>query len=212
MRINTKMDKTFKTINSYNHCAGEFVEKHMDLGIYKRFFQEFSDSLKMNSSILDLGCGPGNVAKFLVEQNKDYKIIGFDLSTVMLELAQQNAPTEQFVLGDIRHLILKQKFDAVIISFCLIHLDDNEAKELLSTTYGLLNANGFLYLSFMSGGRPGFEKASFSEEVMFFNYFCLDDIGKTLMNLGFAIMSKHFHEYLGKNGRIIQDVIIIARK
>ncbi|NLW48253.1 MAG: class I SAM-dependent methyltransferase [Firmicutes bacterium] len=206
------MDKTVKTIEGYNRCAGEFVAKHMDLGIYEQFVREFSNCLKEGSTILDLGCGPGNIVKFLVNQDKGYKILGVDLSPKMLKIARQNVPTEQFIIGDIRHLQMERKFDAVIVSFCMIHLNDDEAIGLLGKTYDLLNAKGYLYLSFMSGGTPGFDKASFSDKEMYFNYFSPAKIEKELLNLGYAIISKHFHEYRGKLGQVIQDVIIIVNK
>lgn len=204
------MDKTVKTIEGYNRCAGVFVAKHMSLGIYEQFVREFSNYLKEGSTILDLGCGPGNIAKFLVNQNKGYKILGVDLSHEMLKLARQNVPTEQFVIGDIRDLQLEQKFDAVIASFCIIHLEDDEAIGLLRKTRDLLNDQGFLYLCFMNGGIPGFDKASFSNEEMYFNYFSPDEIKKLLENLDYKVLSMHFHEYRRKDGQVIQDVIIIA--
>lgn len=204
------MDKTAKTIEGYNRCAGAFVAKHMSLGIYEQFVREFSNCLKEGSTILDLGCGPGNIAKFLVNQNKGYKILGVDLSSEMLKLAHQNVPTEHFVIGDIRDLQLERKFDAVIASFCIIHLEDDEAIGLLRKTRDLLNDQGFLYLCFMNGGIPGFDKASFSNEEMYFNYFSPDEIKKILENLDYKVLSMHFHEYRRKDGQVIQDVIIIA--
>lgn len=206
------MDKTVKTIESYNRCVRKFVKKHMDLRVYEQFVREFSNCLREGSSILDLGCGPGNIAKFLVNQDKGYKILGVDLSSEMLKLARQNVPTGEFVIGDIRHLQLEPKFDAVIASFCMIHLENEEAVELLRKIHDLLNDKGYLYLSFMSGGVSGFDKASFSEEEMYFNYFSPEKIKKILENLDYRVLSMHFHEYRRKGGQVIQDVIIIARK
>lgn len=206
------MDSTVKTIESYNRCTGAFVAKHMNLGIYEQFVREFSNCLKEGSTILDLGCGPGNIAKFLVNQDKGYKILGVDLSSEMLKLARQNVPAGEFVIGDIRHLQLELKFDATIASFCIIHLDDDEVMELFKRTYNLLNEQGFLYLSFMNGGIPGFEKASFSDKEMYFNYFSFDEIEKILEYLGYVLISRYFCEYRVKCDQVIQDIIIIARK
>jgi ubiquinone/menaquinone biosynthesis C-methylase UbiE len=206
------MDKTVNTIEGYNRCVRKFVEKHMDLGVYEQFVLEFSNYLKEGSTILDIGCGPGNIAKFLVNQDKGYKILGVDLSLEMLKLARQNVPTEEFVMGDIRHLQLELKFDAAIASFCIIHLDDDEVMELFKRTYNLLNEQAFLYLSFMNGGVPGFDKANFSDEEMYFNYFSPAEIEKTLENLGYTLISRHFHEYRAIGDQVIQDIIIIVRK
>jgi hypothetical protein len=64
----------------------------------------------------------------------------------------------------------------------------------------------------MSGGIPGPDKASFSEEEMFFNYFSPVKIEKELLNLGYRIIARDFHEYLGNKDQLIQDVILIANK
>jgi len=199
------------TVSGYDRCVDTFVKQHMNLGKYEQFIKKFSDFLKKGSYILDLGCGPGNIAKFLIAQEKDYKILGVDLSVNMLQVARQYVPTEQFICADIRHLELERKFDAVIISFCIIHLDDNETNELFRKTYNLLNDEGYLYISFMHGGVSGFEKASFSENELFFNYFCPNEIEKALINLGFLIRVKHFHDYY-RCDQIIKDVFIIAQK
>lgn len=206
------MDHNHKTIESYDKCAERFVKKYFDLGLFKDSVQHFSNLLKEESSILDLGCGPGNVAKFLMDQGKGYKILGVDLSTEMLKLAHQNAPCAEYLRADIRDLKLKRKFDAVIASFCMIHLEDDEAIGLLRKTHELLNDQGYLYLSFMSGGIPGPDKASFSEEEMFFNYFSPVKIEKELLNLGYRIIARDFHEYLGNKDQLIQDVILIVNK
>jgi cyclopropane fatty-acyl-phospholipid synthase-like methyltransferase len=206
------MDKATKTIESYNHCANTFVHTYMDLGLFEQFFREFSDLLKEGSTILDLGCGPGNVSKFLADQNKGYKIVGVDLSTEMLQYAKQYVPSGQFILADLRHLVLKQTFDAVIASFCIIHLNDNETTDLLRKTFDLLGDVGYLYISFMHGGVPGFEKASFSENEMFFYYHVPEEIMKVLEKVGYRVISKYRHDYQRTPNQAIQDIIIIARK
>lgn len=206
------MNMTRKTIQSYNRCANTFVQEHMDLGVFKRFIQEFSDLLKVGASILDLGCGPGNIGKFLMNQKKRYKLLGVDLSPEMLRLAKQHVPDGKFILADLRDLRLQEKFDAVIVSFCIIHLDTDHAKDLLRKAFDLLNAGGYLYLSFMSGGKPGLEKATFSQDELYFNYFMPKQIPEYLERLGYRIISKYRHDYQKANNQVIQDIILIAQK
>lgn len=205
-------DKTTITIDSYNRCVAQFIKEHMNLGLYEPFFQEFSDLLKEGATILDLGCGPGNVGKFLVNQNKGYKITGIDLSVEMLKAARQNVPNAEFIHGDIRHLTLGEKFDAVIISFCIIHLTNDETVELFQKIHELLEENGLMYVSFMSGGTPGFDKVSFSRSCMFFNYYSPEEVVKLLESMGYIIKAKHFREYHWNKDQVNQDVILIAGK
>jgi cyclopropane fatty-acyl-phospholipid synthase-like methyltransferase len=206
------MDKTVKTIESYNRCVRDFVEKYMDLGKYKRFVEEFSDRLKTGAKILDLGCGPGNVAKLLMDQHREYQIWGVDLSMEMIKLAQRNVPSGHFILQDIRFLEPARTFDAIIASFCLIHLDDDETNRLVKKTFTWLNENGCIYISFMTGGKPGFEKPNFSDGEIYFNYYFPERMSQMLEEAGYQIVSRQNQDYLRKDGKKISDVFIIARK
>lgn len=53
-----------KTIHAYDTCIDRYVEKFMDFKSYTEkalYFQKHY--LSEGATILDLGCGPGNVAK-----------------------------------------------------------------------------------------------------------------------------------------------------
>lgn len=206
------MDKTGKTIESYNHCADTFVQIYMDLGLFEKYFREISDLLRKGSTILDMGCGPGNVARFLINQNKGYQIVGVDLSAVMLQYAKQYVPGGKFILADLRNIVFQQTFDAVIASFCIIHLGENETSDFLRKTFDMLGTGGYLYLSFMYGGIPAFEKTSFSEQEMFFYYHAPEEITKVLEKTGYRVISTYRHDYQRTANQTIQDIVMIARK
>jgi cyclopropane fatty-acyl-phospholipid synthase-like methyltransferase len=206
------MDKTQQTIASYNRCAEAFTGKYLDLGIYQKFIEDFSKRLKVGALILDLGCGPGNTAKFLMDQDRDYQILGVDLSAEMIKLARRNVPNGSFTLNDLRYFEPDQTFDAIIASFSLIHLDAEEVKRLLAKTFTWLNENGYLYLSFMDGGVPGFEKTDFSQDELFFYYHPAKQIVRILESAGYEIVSRYSREYLRAGKQMINDVFIVARK
>ncbi len=206
------MDKTGKTIESYDDCVDRFVQIHMDLGLFEKYFQEISDLLRESSTILDMGCGPGNVARFFLNQNKEYQIVGVDLSVVMLQHAKQYAAGANFILGDIRNIAFQERFDAVIASFCIIHLRENETAVFLRKTFNMLDPGGYLYLSFMCGGTPGFEKTNFSEQEMFFCYHEPEKITRDLNRTGYQVISTYRHDYQRTANQTIQDVVMIVRK
>lgn len=206
------MDKTSKTIDSYNQCAATFAAQHMDLGIYQKFITGFSALLKPHAQILDLGCGPGNVARFLLDQNKGYHLLGVDLSPEMLRLARRNVPQATFVLSDLRNWEPDQKFDAIISSFSIIHLSDPEARELLRKTFDWLNAGGYLYVNFMEGSTAGYELASFSEQPIFFNYYQAETFTQNLQEIGYHLIALHSQDYTRSNGLVIKDVFVTAQK
>jgi 2-polyprenyl-3-methyl-5-hydroxy-6-metoxy-1,4-benzoquinol methylase len=72
----------------------------MDLSLYDESYDDFCQLLqKKNASILEIGCGPGNVTKYLLGKRPDYKIHATDAAPSMLALAKINNPTAK-VEGD----------------------------------------------------------------------------------------------------------------
>jgi len=59
------MDKTSKTIETYNQHASDYENKFMDFASYKNKIKSFCEMLKRQARVLDVACGPGNVAKVL---------------------------------------------------------------------------------------------------------------------------------------------------
>jgi len=91
----------------------------MDDRIFEKWRAYTENHLKKTASILELGCGNGQLGILLKEAG--YAIEGLDLSTEMLSLAQmhQDKAGVHFPLfqGDMRHLENFGQYDA-IISFC----------------------------------------------------------------------------------------------
>lgn len=106
--------------------------------------KELNPDLK---SILELGCGSGNHANFLVLNN--IKITGLDSSDTMVSIAKsKNIPDFNPIKTDITHFELDQTFDAAISLFHVIsYLTDNESLiGCLQSVHRHLNPRGvFLF-------------------------------------------------------------------
>ena len=165
-----------------------------------------------NSLVLDLGCGPGNNAKILLERDDSCKITGIDLSVEMINMARKNVPGGNFIVQDLREIKPDKNYDAIIASFCIVHLSDDETENLVSKIARMLKAKGSLYLSFMAGKKPGRETTSFSEDEIFFNYFERNAIVKLLLKNSMEIMQVSSEGYRETDRSITEDVFIFARK
>ena len=60
------MDNQIKTIHVYNQFVKEYEQKFMSFDLYDDTFDELLKRLPANASLLELGCGPGNVIKYFL--------------------------------------------------------------------------------------------------------------------------------------------------
>lgn len=93
--------------------------------------------------ILDLCCGTGQLANFLV--SRGYKVIGVDSSREMLRFARRNAPQASFMESDAAGFTLEHPVDAAVCSFdSLNHLVQAEqVRVALASVHAALKPDGF---------------------------------------------------------------------
>ncbi len=210
------MDKTNKTIETYNQHASDYENKFMDFASYKNKIKGFCEMLKRQARVLDVACGPGNVAKVLAESDKEFEVLGIDLSSEMINKARANviSPLVHFLVRDIRDMGLEEKeFDAVIASFCLPHLTNEEAEKLIEDVSMVLVKGGFLYLSCMEGSKSGFETTSFSpKDVIFFNYYSEEFIQRELAKNNLRLVQLRRDTYIESDGNETIDMFFFAEK
>jgi len=106
--------------------------------IIEEKIERYGDSPK---SILDLGCGTGEV---LLRLLPNYEMTGVDLSKEMVEIARRKVDQVSFYIQDMRHLKLEKKHDVVISLFDTVnHLISLEGlKETFSSVWENLNEDG----------------------------------------------------------------------
>lgn len=95
---------------------------HKELENYLRFL------IPPNSSVLEIGCGSGNLLAAL----NPGRGLGIDISPKMIEAAKRNFPHLQFEVGDLEDLQIEEKFDYVVLVETIGHVDDIQSafKEL----------------------------------------------------------------------------------
>ncbi|WP_160691127.1 methyltransferase domain-containing protein [Clostridium sp. C2-6-12] len=101
--------------------------------------------LRRESSILDLGCGPGLYAEKLCR--KGHKVTGIDFSENTICYAKENAKRENLNIDykceDFFNLKYSEEYDAVIQSYGEINtFSDEERDRLLKLIYRALKQNG----------------------------------------------------------------------
>lgn len=101
---------------------------------------------------LEIGCGPGNITKYLLFKRPDFDILGIDIAPNMIALAKQNNLQARFALMDSKEIFaIKTKFAGIVCGLCIPYLSPADNEKLISDANNLLNENRLIYLSFVEG-------------------------------------------------------------
>lgn len=191
------MDKYEETFETWNNVASIYQDKFMKLDLYNYTYDYICNSItKPKAKLLEIGCGPGNIAKYLLSKRPDFDIFGIDIAPNMIEFAKKNNPTANFAVMDSRQINnLETKYDGIIGGFYLPYLSHTESKELISNSYDLLNEKGLIYLSFVEGDPAKSDFKVGSGGRVFFHFHNLDNIKKQLIRAKFDEIETFKVEY-----------------
>lgn len=95
--------------------------------------------------ILDLGAGTGIFSEYILKKYPKANITLIDISEKMLELSKlrlKKYSNMKYILADYLTYDFNKKYDIIISSLSIHHLNDNDKLELFRKCYSLLNPNG----------------------------------------------------------------------
>lgn len=99
-------------------------------------------------TVLDIGFGTATLTAKLYEQG--CTIYGQDFSARMLEIAQAKMPQARLYQGDFSNGLVEElkhnRYDAIIATYSLHHLTDEQKVGFLSGLLPLLNEGGCIYI------------------------------------------------------------------
>ncbi len=203
-----------ETYETWNKIAEIYQDKFMNLAIYNDTYDYFCDNNpNPKAKILEIGCGPGNISKYLNDRMPEFDILGIDVAPNMIELAKINVPKANFIEMDCRNISeLSAKYDGIICGFCLPYLNINDAEKLIQDISNSLNKNGIFYLSFVEGDEKdsGFKTGTTGNRV-YFNYYNLAKLKNILLAYGFEVVKEYKIEYVRKVDEIEYHNVLIAR-
>jgi ubiquinone/menaquinone biosynthesis C-methylase UbiE len=96
--------------------------------------------------VLDLGCGPGQVAEYLSAHGAE--VMGLDLARRMLRLAAERIGLARFTCGDMRMLPFRsQSFSVVVAFYSIHHLPRSDLSSALNEIHRVLAPGGVLVVA-----------------------------------------------------------------
>ncbi len=129
---------------------------------YEEMMQALIDALPFRSKdkikILDLGCGTGNLSQKLLLAYPNARISCVDMAENMLKMAKAKLKGSRNVLfwqGDVRDLSCREKYDCIVSSMVLHHVEGREKPRLYRKLRNCLPKGGvFLCVDiFLSSNR-----------------------------------------------------------
>jgi 2-polyprenyl-3-methyl-5-hydroxy-6-metoxy-1,4-benzoquinol methylase len=209
------MDRYTETFDTWNKLAALYQDRFMDLDLYNETYDFVCNTItRRNAKLLEIGCGPGNITKYLLSARPDFDIFGIDIAPNMIELAKKNNPSASFAVMDSRHIDeIKTTFDGIVCGFCLPYLSHTDSPKFITDCYHLLDEDGLLYISFVEGdpGKSDFQIAS-SGYRSYFYFYNVDDLTTQLAEHNFDDFTIFKVEYKKNETDIDIHTILTARK
>src|SRR5438874_12115511 len=132
------------------HYAAEFIKELNRKPFDCELLDEFAESMHGLGQVCEVGCGPGQIARYL--QDRGVSMCGIDLSQEMIKFAAQLNPDITFAHGDMLALELPSASLAGVVCFyTIIHLKRADATRALMELHRVLKPGGKLLLSFHGG-------------------------------------------------------------
>jgi SAM-dependent methyltransferase len=139
---------------SYDQVAAQYADKFRDEMDDKPFDRDCLDRLVREvgrlGPICDMGCGPGQIARYLHRQGTD--TLGVDLSPRMIAEAQRLNPDIPFHQGDMLSLPdADNSWGGIAAFYCIIHIPRDQIVDALREMKRVLKPSGVLLLAFHIG-------------------------------------------------------------
>jgi SAM-dependent methyltransferase len=184
------------TQNSYDQVATEYAEKFKDEMDDKPFDRACLDRLAREvgslGPICDLGCGPGQIARYLHRQGVD--TLGVDLSPRMVAEARRLNPEIHFHQGDMLSLPdADDSWGGIAAFYCILHIPREQIIDALRELKRVLKHGGVLLLTFHIG-----------DEIKH-----LDEWWEKPVNLDFAFYQpEDMQAWLKEAGYILEETLV----
>ena len=176
---------------SYDRVAQQYAAEYFDELGHKPFdralLDEFAAELRGRGPVCELGCGPGQVARYLHERGVEVR--GIDLSPEMVNCARRLNPDITFAQGDMLALDAADAAFAGLVSFyAVLHLRRADVGRALKEMWRVLRPGAPLLCSF-HGGEGELRRAEWYGEPVsvFVTLFTGAEMSGYLTAAGFAV-------------------------
>jgi cyclopropane fatty-acyl-phospholipid synthase-like methyltransferase len=178
-------DRVRKVVEAYDRAAEQYAEFRGPVsGAFRRLLDRLVDPLPKGATILDVGCGHGVPARYLVDRG--FRVTGLDGSARLLALARTAVPEADFMLGDMRTVDPGGPFDAILAWDSVFHVPRSDHAAVFARFRSWMDAGGRLLVS-LGGSGPDEFSSEMLGETFFYSGHAPDAALVLLQDAGFEI-------------------------
>ena len=131
MRIIEQQSLADNIIEIYKKHACAWTQLRGEHLYEQLWLDDFLSLIPQSSRILDLGCGSAKpIAAYFIAQ--DYAVTGVDSSDVMIAMARQNFPEQNWIEADMRTVVLTQKMQGILAWDSFFHLSPADQRQMFA--------------------------------------------------------------------------------
>ncbi len=194
---------TSEVTAAYDQVARTYADKYQDEILLKpkvgEFLADFAAAVPADGIIADVGCGPGQVARY-VHHHLGRRTAGIDLSPEMVRIAAELNPAIPFRAADVLQMTETEVYDALIGLYFIVNFPAAALDGLFSKLHQLLKPGGQLLLSFHMGEDQVRRVEDFlnSGKSLDFYFFRVETVREKLLRNGFTVQDVRLRDpYVG---------------
>ena len=174
-----------RIIDLYQRHAGAWAAIREDKGMERPWLARLLAELPAGARVLDVGCGSGEpVARILVESG--CAVTGIDAAPALIAMAEQHIPSGTWIVGDMRDMTLRERFDGIVAWHSLFHLTPKDQRPMFARFAAHLDPGGVLL--FTSGDAAGVRIGGWQGEPLYHASLAPEEHRALLSDAGFEIV------------------------
>jgi SAM-dependent methyltransferase len=201
---------------SYDAVAEEYARQFFDELAHKPLDRAlldcFAEQVRGLGTVGELGCGPGQIARYLRERG--VPMVGIDLSPQMVAIAQRLTPEIPFHQGTMLALdVADAAWGGIVAFYSIIHVPPDALPQVFGEFHRVLRAGGLALLSFHVGDERAHRDEWWGHPVSFDAQFYQPERIADLLELaGFSVEARLVRRPYAAVEHPSQRGYILARK
>lgn len=192
------------TVATYDKDPQYFAEKFKGIGARTKDIDlAFEYNTSKSNAVLELGCGDGRDAAYIIQKTKEY--IGIDASTGLINIAKGKLGDVDFKCLNMKNVNFPPNSFGIIFAFAsLLHVNREELVEIFKKAHIWLKKGGVFYISLKYS--PEYKEMVDEEEVgvRYFYYYSPEEVVKAAGD-GFSVV---FHKIVQKGKTKWLEIVI----